>query len=234
MNRESCTWREENIADLAMGRLAHEERLRLEQHLLACSRCASLYREWSEVLSPADTLPSPPPALKRRLMRSISVRRSISSLYRLRPRLLVLRVGVLALCLIGLFVLQRDSVSPASVPEHEIFPDVTMVMDPETVLHVVPGVPNNAKFYVWVNDSSNEMLILSKDLVPSDEMEYKVWFITRGRRSHVGLLHWQNGMAHLYFQGGELGQVENIAVSIEPKGSFLPATGPDAIFVNLR
>jgi hypothetical protein len=235
MTNTFCSWREEEIADLLMDKLTEEKRVQLNRHLLVCERCSALYREWSDVLSPAETLPSPSPTLKRRLMKRVAFDRwTATFIDRLRTASLATKAGLLALCLVGLFALQRDSVIPSAPPVAADLPDVAMVMDPQTVLHVVPSAPGDAKFYVWVNDASNEMLILTKGLTPSAEIDYQVWLVTRGRRSHVGLLHWQNGMAHLYFQGGELGQAENVAVSIEPKGPVFRPTGPDAIFVNLR
>lgn len=235
MTNAFCIWREEEIADLILGKLAEEKRVHLQRHLADCERCAALLRDWSAMLGPAESLPLPSPTLKRRLMRRIAFERWRSSITnRLRAGYLMTRAAVLLLCLAGLFALQRDSGSPADLPKAAGIQDVTMVMDPHTVLHVVPVVHSNVKSYVWVNDTSNEMLILTEGLVPSEEVDYQVWFITQDRRSHVGLLHWQNGMAHLYFQGRELGQAENIAVSIEPKGGSYTPTGPDTIFVNLK
>ncbi|WP_126428473.1 anti-sigma factor domain-containing protein [Brevibacillus marinus] len=234
----ACFWREEEMADLILGNLAEEKRVRLQRHLADCERCAALFRDWSAVLAPLDPRPQPSPSLKRRLLRRIACERWRSSiLERLRTGSQVARAAVLLVCLVslvGLFAVQRENVVPADLPDASVTRDVAMVMDPHTVLHVVPIVPGNVKSYVWINDTSNEMLILTDGLVPSAEIDYQVWFITEDRRSHVGLLHWQDGMAHLYFRGGELRQVENIAVSIEPKGGSFRPTGPDAIFVNLR
>lgn len=231
----ACFWREEEIADLLLGKLAAEKRVQLQRHLADCDRCAALVQDWSTLLAPSEPMPQPSLSLERRLLRRVAMERWISSLVdRLRANAWVWRTAVLLICIGSLFALQRESVAPPALPDAAVTRDVAMVMDPHTVLYVVPVVPGNVKGYVWVNDTSNEMLILTEGLVPSAEIDYQVWFITKDRRFHVGLLHWQDGMAHLYFRGGELRQVENIAVSVEPKGGSFRPTGPDTIFVNLR
>lgn len=230
----ACFWREEEIADLLLGKLEAEKRVQLERHVADCDRCAALLRDWSAILAPAEPKPHPSPSLKRRLLQRIVVERWISRLHRLRASAWVWRAAVLLLCIGSLFVLQRESLAPPVPPNAAVTRDVAMVKDPHTVLYVVPVVPGNVKSYVWVNDTSNEILILTEGLMPSAEYDYQVWLITKDKRFDVGLLHWQDGMARLYFQGGVLRQVENIAVSVEPKGGSFVPTGPDAIFVNLR
>lgn len=237
MSNASCIWREEEIADYLLGRMAEEKRRDLQFHLLSCSRCAELHREWSAILEPSEDMPmlTPSPTLKRRLMRRISYERWFSRRKKeVKAAIPVRRAAVLFLGLMSLFFFQRDSglSDEGALAAH--LPNMDIVMDPHTVLHVASVVPSHAKSYVWVNNTSNEMLILTKGLAPLPETDYQVWFITQDRRSRVGLLRWENGIAQLYFQGGELGLVENIAVSVEPKGGSFTPTSPDAIFVNLR
>lgn len=237
MSNASCIWREEEIADYLLGRMAEGKRRDLQLHLLSCTRCAELHREWSAILEPSEAMPmpTPSPTLKRRLLRRIAFERWLSWRKKdIGAAIAVKRAAVLFLCLMSLFFFQRDSGLPDERTLAANLPNMDIVMDPHTVLHVASVVPSHAKSYVWVNNTSNEMLILTKGLAPLPETDYQVWFITEDRRSRVGLLRWENGIAQLYFQGGELGLVENIAVSVEPKGGSFTPTSPDAIFVNLR
>ncbi|UFJ39705.1 anti-sigma factor [Brevibacillus humidisoli] len=240
MTNAFCNWREEDVVDLVYGNLSDEKQIQLHLHLNDCEHCAAVYREWSAILNPTEPLPLPSPTVKRRLLRRIALENWLSSMRtHLTAIYPAMRTAALLLCIVGLFSLHEGAVSPselspADLPRTAVTRDVSMVMDPHTVLHVVPVDSSDTKSYVWVNDASNEILILTEGLSPLTEKDYQVWFISQNRRSHVGLLRWKDGMAHLYFRGGELRQVENIAVSIEPKGgSFIP-TGPDTIFVNLR
>lgn len=237
MSNASCIWREEEIADYMLGRMAEEKRRQLQLHLASCTRCTELRREWSAILQPEEamSMPTPSPTLKRRLMRRIAYERWFSRRKKkIEAAFAVRRTAVLFLCLMSLFFFQRDSGPSDERTLAAHLPNMGIVMDPHTVLHVASVAPSHAKSYVWVNNTSNEMLILTKGLAPLPETDYQVWFITQDRRSRVGLLRWENGIAQLYFQGGELGLVENIAVSVEPKGGSFTPTSPDAIFVNLR
>jgi anti-sigma-K factor RskA len=185
---------------------------------------------------------SPPPSIKRRLMRRIAWERRRPAWLRsgLIAGSAVSAAAVLLFSLAGLSGLPEDGSKQAELPAPVLpaaaasIPEAAMVMNPDTVLHIVPVVHSNKKGYIWVNDASHEMLILTEGLTPSEENDYQVWFVKKEGRFRVGLLHWQNGMGHLYFRGSELGEVENIAVSHEPKGGSFVPTGPDAIFVNLR
>jgi hypothetical protein len=248
-----CGVNEEDVIDLVLGKLSAGRSEELARHLHRCSRCSALHREWSAILDgsggagePAELhaparRTEPSPRLKTRLLRSIDAR----SRRPRRRRAAVLSsaaacVLLAALALVPLRGDVMDRAEPAPVfhgePATSLFlRQNRIVNDPKTVLHqAVPVMRTNVRGYVWINDMSNELLILAEGLDPLEEKDYQVWFIIGDSRANAGVLQWKGRMAHLYVHDGDIRRVKNIAVSIEPKGGSFSPTGPEAMFVNIR
>ncbi|MBO8163355.1 MAG: anti-sigma factor [Brevibacillus sp.] len=236
MTNASCSWREEEVIDLVLGKLSADKEARLMLHLPHCQKCSASHREWSALLGDGASLPMPSPSIRHRLKRRITWSSRLTTIRRRIFAKPAVRwaVPVLALCAASLLALPRGNPVPPELPTEVLTREMSLVMDPHTVLHVVPVDSGHLKGYIWINNASNELLILTDGLSPLVEKDYQVWFITENRRSHVGLLGWKDGIAHLYFRGGELRQAENIAITIEPKGGSFSPTGPDTIFLNLK
>lgn len=237
MSKASCVWSEEEVVDFAMGHLPKEKQAQFADHLKQCGDCAALYHDWMMLLSNRDEQQLPSPSLKRRLRRSVMVSNWITSLAgNLRAGKWAAAGTAALLLLIGVSLYgQKNVTDSAAAVKQQLLKERAMVMNPGTVLHeATPVNKSSSKAYVWINDDSNEMLFLAEGLDRLEEKDYQVWFIIENNRSKAGVLQWKDGMAHLYVQGGEIRRVENIAISIEPKGgSFIP-TGPDAMFVKVK
>nr|WP_277603104.1 anti-sigma factor [Brevibacillus sp. SYP-B805] len=214
--------------------MAEGKRLAYRQHLEECGRCASLVAEWRAILGENEARPVPHPRVKRRLLRRYRLMAALAfAARRFRPAI------ALPAAIAAASLLLAVTMVPEAIPEQqlreELFNQNAMVNHPRTIMHqMVPVASTPIKGYVWTNDESNEMFILTEGLEKLAEKDYQVWFVAGHTRSNVGVLQWRGRMAHLYFHGMEMRRVENIAVSIEPKGGSLFPTGPDAIVVKIR
>ncbi|WP_019121997.1 anti-sigma factor domain-containing protein [Brevibacillus massiliensis] len=239
MSNKHCGWLEEEIVDFVLGRLAPGKQEHLSRHLPECERCGAVHRDWTGMLSDRKEQPMPSPALKRRLRRSVYAAKGAALFSRLlRMRVLVPAAGLIALTLLSALLLSENGKGRYTLPELDegqyALQERTMIMDPRTVVHVLaPVSQEDAKGYVWVNDSSNELLFLANGLDRMEEKDYQVWFIMENGRSNVGVLQWNGGIARLYFQGEEVRRVQNISVSIEPKGGSFVPTGPETIHLKV-
>ncbi|MBR8658331.1 anti-sigma factor [Brevibacillus sp. NL20B1] len=252
MADKHCGVYEEDVIDLVLGKHSAERSEELARHLQHCSRCAALHREWAVILdssgevgAPAERLQpaqetKPSPRLKTRLLRSIDMN---NRLPRRRAAALSSAAACVLLAAMAFVPLRGDEMERAepspvfiSEPATSLFlTQNRIVNDPKTVLHqAVPVMRTNVRGYVWINDMSNELLILAEGLDPLEEKDYQVWFIIGDSRANAGVLQWKGRMAHLYVHDGDIRRVTNIAVSIEPKGGSFSPTGPEAMIVNIR
>jgi anti-sigma-K factor RskA len=238
VSKANCGWLEEEVVDFAMGHLTAEKQAQFAAHLKQCGHCAAVYHEWMMLLSNRDEQQLPSSSVKRRLQRSVMISNWVSSLagYLRSGKLAAAGGAVALLLLVGVSLYGQESFTDSTAAvKQQLLKERAMVMDPETVLHeATPVNKSNIRGYVWINDDSNEMLFLAEGLDRLEEKDYQVWFIIENNRSKAGVLQWRDGMAHLYFQGGEIRRVENIAISIEPKGGSFIQTGPDAMFVKVK
>ncbi|MCF6094634.1 anti-sigma factor [Microaerobacter geothermalis] len=244
MTKPFCGWIEEEVVDFVLGKLSPTKQKQFKLHLESCHACAALYHEWSEILNNESIHQmqqaslNPSPSLKRRLRFHLILKKGLSFLS-LHPSVSFSMIGfiVLVALVIGLFPNQNQPSGNGNIlaEQNQVFQEIPMMADPRTVRYeAVPVISSDIRGYVWVNDSSNEMLLLVKGLPPLSNNDYQVWFISANKRSNVGLLNLENQIAHLYFRGGKIEQVENIAVSIEPKGGSHTPTGPDTVYINLK
>ncbi|GAA4725012.1 anti-sigma factor domain-containing protein [Brevibacillus fulvus] len=240
MSNTYCHWREEDVVRFVLGQMTGPESSLFSGHLPDCETCAAVCKQWESLLQENTSEPGPSPELKDRLLASIAAehrkaeRSGWARRFWRKPFYPAASFGLMLILLVAATVY-----SPAPVQqdrgERESWQGGKIVNDPRTVLHLaVTTPPNQAKGYVWVNDDSEEILFLAEGLAPLREKDYQVWFIIRNNRLKAGVLQWNGQISHLYFHGGTIHQVEDIAVSIEPKGgSFIP-TGPDTFYVKLR
>jgi anti-sigma-K factor RskA len=243
VNKESCGWLEEDTVDFLLGNMNEAKGSAYLRHQEQCERCASLYREWEPLMADRDARLIPSKELKRRLLQRYRWMTGIRSLFAKWRPLIFAPVAVLVVAILafgGAFPQHIPITEPLRTAKDLPLNDVLLqqnaiVNHPRTVLHpVIPVRPASIRGYVWVNDESGEMFILAEGLEQSEEKDYQVWFVSGDHRSNAGVLQWRGRIAHLYFHGIEIRGVEDIVVSIEPKGGSVVPTGPDAMIVKLR
>jgi len=245
VSNRTCCHRDEELVDLLLGNLDDGKQLEWQAHLSQCESCAKEAAHWSGLLMPRDGVAmQPPERLQRRIYRSLRLAAAWS---RFRA---CLRPVYVAVSLAGVLLLvsfyPMSAGDPAGPAWHRAqsalsslyaaeMADQAMVNHPKTVLHQAePMVHAGSRGYVWINDVSNELLLMAEGLEPLAEKDYQVWLVINNNRSTAGVLQWRGRFAHLYFHGREIRSVEDIAVSIEPKGGSFVPTGPDALFVRIK
>jgi len=227
MNNKPCPIGEQEIIDYLLGYTQIRDKENLEQHFSICPSCQGRIAEWQQNLpSLSNTLP--PPALKRKLKTKFLLR---SKFYSLHSKKIAFTAAALFLLLISGIMIKGLFISP----KEEMKKEMAFVMDPKTVQYQVkPKEHRNVKGYVWVNPESNELLLLVNGIQPVSEKDYQVWIVYNRERSNGGLMQWRNGMGLLYVQPPNVTQIQNIAVTVEPKGGSHLPTAPDAMFVDLK
>ncbi|MNC42700.1 Anti-sigma-K factor rskA [compost metagenome] len=86
---------------------------------------------------------------------------------------------------------------------------------------------------VWYNGSSQELFVLIEDVALGDGQSIQAWAVKNGSRNTLGLVQIEDAKGHLYVQGSQLGEADNIALTVEPTGGSLSPTSPDAAWVHL-
>jgi hypothetical protein len=233
MTEERCGWIQEEMIDELLGKLPERKRTQLRAHLRSCADCRRLYREWQAILPAGDPLPVPTPDLRRSLRLQV-VRQKVRG-WIVRPYVW----GGLAACLIAavmlLGALKLSQPFTYSQPAVERIEGSSLMHDPQAVLYPVdyPSQPR-VKGYIWLNGSSNRMLLLIEGLSPSEDRDYQAWAGWEGGYANMGLLKYSQGMSHLYIEGLPLRKIDNIIVSIEPKGGSRTPTQPETVILPVK
>lgn len=240
MNLRDCPTRDESWVDYIRGTIPDRQRERMREHLNLCAECRRVHNEWRALLEdrPGEQPVHPPEKLKRWLKLSIVW---FGALRRLRsPGAPVLAAALAIVLFVGVWVVPKghyDEVVPAGAPfsDDAVLQSLAMVRDAGTVqLQVMPIRETGVRGVAWINDRSAEMILLVEGLRFESGTDYQVWSESAGRRTTIGLMHWTNGKAHMYYRGGGLAGADNIAVSAEPKGGSERPTGPDVMMVRLK
>lgn len=117
----------------------------------------------------------------------------------------------------------------------EIGKHLHVVLNPRTVQYPIIRPENpEVRGYIWVNQVTDEVLIMVEGLRPDDSKDYQAWFITAHHPLSGGIMRWQGSRAHLYAHGVRIRLADHLAVSQEPKGGSTKPTGPETFLVLLK
>ncbi len=247
MTERVCDWTEQEIVDVALGRKSADIQLLFQQHRQTCPRCEELFDQWIGLLeNRAVRLVAPSSRLKANMKISF-LRHRLRSAFRRRRKTVLAAVSAAAFAGLVLFTLASfhqtgGTVAFSGVPsdgealakQSELMTRMAFLVQPETHHYTVAAnAPSAVKGYIWVNDASNEMLMLVDGLKPSEWQDYQAWLTAENRQINGGLLLWDYGRAHLYLKGNPIGALRHISVSIEPKGGSEAPSGPRALDVSL-
>src|SRR5699024_1509436 len=102
-------------------------------------------------------------------------------------------------------------------------------------LKIVPVVDNtNMTGGVWLNQSTNEMILHVDGLVPLHTNNYQLWLIHKNDDWNGELLNLRDGSIRVYYKGEDIAMLKYIKVSVEPPGVSLKPSGPEAFYVDLE
>lgn len=219
-NLNKCGMPEETIVDCALGRLSDRRRQEVWRHIAGCAGCAAVYEEW-RALFDAQT-PAPPAALRSRLKRAVMRQKAASFIRRLRPRRQSHAMAALGMCLLALALLvSSPAIAPEeTVPQDGTIPHMDIALKPETVKFAFkPGQADaGVTGYVWMNQRSQEVLVVMEGLAPVRDRDYQAWIVTGNEYASAGVLRSRSGTSHVYYRGERLGDLRSLAISLEPKG----------------
>ncbi|MNO23059.1 Anti-sigma-K factor rskA [compost metagenome] len=182
----------------------------------------------------------PSGAVRRRLRRRVrwtGWRHRLASLrpaYRRGAAALAL-CGAVGIMLLGLFGTAQDGHSERNRYVSSYEPQAMAVLSrPETVAYPLDwSRKDQFSGNVWYNGSSQELFVLIEDVALGDGQSIQAWAVKNGSRNTLGLVQIEDAKGHLYVQGSQLGEADNIALTVEPTGGSLSPTSPDAAWVHL-
>lgn len=236
MTESLCGWITEEIIDLILGELPPAKSERLQLHLAACAHCRKQHEKWEAILpEPGSVLPLPSHQVRTSLQTAQTKRR-------LRERILrsgSWRAGAASLIILLLlavaWVKPWDNAHRRSLTAADDIEGLSLMSDPQAVVYSVGRpIQYQVSGFVWFNGSSNRMLIVLEGIVPSSERVYQAWTVSRNEYSNIGVLKHTKGRSHLYVEGKQLEQADNIMVSIEPIGGSLTPSMPEMFVISLQ
>ncbi|THF75854.1 anti-sigma factor [Cohnella fermenti] len=261
MDKRSCFVPETAWIDYHLGKLPPSEEAALRRHRGSCADCLSASREWEALLgaaasptivtdpAPADAaVPARAPAgLRARVVLHGAARRAGRALAALCRRRALAAVSIAAVAIaLAAFAFQglggsKPSVDPQDYAErHE--PNAALVLSrPDTVVYrlgsstVLPAgaVAPLTRETVWINRRTHELFVLMEGMIPSGDLDVQLWAYADGNASNLGLLQFNDNLAHLYSSNVRPDEWESLALTLEPKGGSLAPTSPETASVKL-
>ncbi|WP_310832145.1 anti-sigma factor [Paenibacillus pedocola] len=230
-------------------------------HLTLCAECRELYEVWLPLL--ADPSPEPvslteggyaavdqataphlfpADAVRRKLRRKVQRtgwRRRLATAA-VKPAFYRSAAALGACALAGLLVLGLFGTEQGSTTERSRYvsnyePQALGVLNrPETVSYPLDRSRDDQfTGNVWYNGHSNELFVLIEDLMLQEGHSIQAWAVNGSRRDTLGLVQIEAAKGHLYVKGTQLGEADNIALTVEPPGGSERPTSPDAVWVHL-
>jgi anti-sigma-K factor RskA len=230
-----------DVAALALGALAGDERAAMEAHIAACAACRAAYAEACEVaalLGLAAPEATPPPSLGMRIMAQALGERAV---YR-RPRpWRWLAVAAVLLAVLGWNVALQLQVQAQAQTITALRAQLTTQ---EAVVHVLAqGTPlarplagdapaPQAHGTIYIDPDGTTGLLVVRDMPPPPAGKvYQLWLIHDGQRASGGLFSVdERGYGVLVIRAPQpLRTYQAVGVTAEPAGGSAGPTSPRVI-----
>jgi len=254
MNDKTCLIPEEKWIDWHRGSLGEEEATALLVHQQQCGQCREVYEQWGRWLGvPSDEgagiLPGGAPSARSR--RRTSAMRLIvrSRRWRIGSPLLQGAAAVFAILLLagGLWsyaragndeatLLPERPLDPAAYAERHIPEGAALMSRQDTVVYTlskpraaVSALDGDTELIVWMNDRTQELLILLQGVLPAADSDVQAWGTASERLTSFGLLEFHERQGHLYAKLRDLQALQEVLLTLEPKGgSLAPSASSEA------
>jgi hypothetical protein len=126
-----------------------------------------------------------------------------------------------------------EGVKLMSLPDTRVFgtlpPQDTAMMDSEAA----GSRTGDYAVKVWLNGRTGEVLVLLEGVLLMEDEDVQAWGMIREMQTNLGLLEFHDNQGHLYWQSLNLPEVEELALTIEPKGGSLLPTLPETARIRL-
>jgi anti-sigma-K factor RskA len=240
VNPIQCKRFEVEIVDHLLGNLPLHKAKNLEHHLAECKSCQKLYDEWQQILNEKENINAVPSARLYQRLNSARLRRQFKRKL-MRPSFLggAAALAMVLVLVIGISTLQGkrslDSWERLPLTSDNIPPFVTN--DTQTVQYVIEprkGYLTDIHGIIWVNGYRDEAYFFVHNLEKSGDQDYQIWLIKPVTRENGGLLQVKGKYGELYLQQRNIQEVQQISISLEPKGGSLYPTSGDTILVDLN
>lgn len=238
MNPTLCKQFEIEIVDDILGNLPLNRSQTLQNHLAECRSCLKLHKEWQEILQ-GDISLEPSIYLYKRLKKHFILRQVKCKL--LRPAFLW---SAASLAVIGFFILAiiliqgKQPLNPREqlpIASEDI--PYFVINDAKTVQYPInpqKGQLDSINGFIWVNDHLDELYCYMENLEINEGHDYQIWLINSVKRENGGLLRMMEAYGELYLQKRNIHEVEQISISLEPKGGSLKPTTDDTILIDFN
>jgi hypothetical protein len=108
---------------------------------------------------------------------------------------------------------RQQTTASYAVAEEKMLEDMSLIKDARTKqVDVTPLLHPGVKGVAWINDESDEVMLLVEGLRFENDKDYQVWSVVADSRRNIGLMRWTNGKAHMYYRGTELSEAERLMV----------------------
>ena len=238
MNPEECKRFELEIVDDILGNLPQGRAQALQNHLAWCRSCRKLQKEWLKILE-SNISDEPPASLYRRLKGSYLRQRIRRRLFRPATLWGAASVAMMAIFILAITAIQGSKplqpweqlhVAPEDIPSF-------IMDDAKTVRYQVEpqnGQLSSLNGIIWINGRRDEIYCYMMNLENKAEHDYQIWLVKPIRKENGGLLRIMNGNGQLYLQQRNIAEVQQISLSLEPKGGSLAPTAEDIVLVDLK
>ncbi|NLC10885.1 MAG: anti-sigma factor [Firmicutes bacterium] len=240
MELTPCKQFEIEMVDEILGNLPPHRAQILHDHLAGCRSCQKLYEEWRKILHEvlADELNNEPSAfLYKRLKKTYRLWSIKRRLFKPATFWKAASVAVISILIFALSSIQSKKpleswkqlpIASENIPSFVINDVNTMEYHINYNKDQCPRVSG----IIWINNDRDEVYCFMQNLKNYAENDYQLWLIKPFRRENGGLLQLMDEYGELYLRQRNIQEVQQISISLEPKGGSLYPTTDDIILLD--
>ncbi|MCM3716329.1 anti-sigma factor [Halalkalibacter oceani] len=223
---------EEQIIDYLRGEA--EDEASVKQHLDHCPHCQQLQEQWKPFFAKeTEAHIRPPERLKKRILHTIRTEQRKPFFHFLTLRPLTARFSLVVIVLLLGSWLTISQVQKTSL-QHSAEEPLPFLMNEETTLYEISPEDNTAiKGYAWINNDSNELMLLVDGLHPVSLNDYQAWIRSTTDLKDAGIIQVNGAQGQLYLQDDIVNQLDHIILSKEPRGGSIQPTDPNPFLIKL-
>jgi anti-sigma-K factor RskA len=228
---------ESKIVDYVLKKLDEKKETEIRHHIDDCNACQRLYTEWNVMLSHSLAEPTPSPILKTRILKSVRRKSKISVPAWKNPSFLAMSTCITAVLFAILFIGNVNEVEQENmlVTEEQSGEFEPFLVSEETDIYDITNEHDeNIKGYVWINQQSNEMMMLVDGIAPISIRDYQGWIQTKNELKDAGLFTVNGQKGQLYVKDGVVNDLKHIMITQEPKGGSHRPTDPNGYIIKLN
>lgn len=229
---------QELVPAYALDAVSQEEELELRTHMQTCADCQQVLGEHLATAADLATLApaiAPDPQLKARLMEQVDAIGNVAPLISIARKRLsweraVAIVSVAALIALGAFTAVRiGEVKKDNEVQRQVLSISTSTESQVVSLKATSNGPSASGKIFRLKDGSATAAIL-RGLHQTRGRVFALWAIKDGQPQHLQDFDASGGVAYVYVKKG-LGDVDNFAVSLEPRPNAVTPRGPIVLTV---